>query len=228
MAPAARIRPRDAATLIVLDLDAEPRILMGRRAMSHVFMPGRYVFPGGRVEPDDLRRARSLPLAEAALERLAARTTARHRPHHGAALAIAALRETFEETGLVLCAPAEAPASAPAPHAAGAIAFEPRHLVPVARAITPTGLSRRFDTRFFAVSARHVSPALSLPAPPTDEFDALGWFTFEEIAGLDCARITRLVISEIETRVRDGSWQDPSLSIPFWRTRQGRHVCERI
>ena len=48
------LRPRDAATLIIVDSSSgEPRVLLGRRRLDMVFMPGRYVFPGGRVDPAD-------------------------------------------------------------------------------------------------------------------------------------------------------------------------------
>ena len=50
------LRPRDAATLIVLDRTGpEPSVLMGKRHDSHKFMPGKFVFPGGRIEPGDRR-----------------------------------------------------------------------------------------------------------------------------------------------------------------------------
>ena len=49
-------RPRDAATLILLDRKAgDFRVLMGRRHMRHAFMPGKFVFPGGRTDPADSR-----------------------------------------------------------------------------------------------------------------------------------------------------------------------------
>ena len=52
------LRPRDAATLIIVDREGpEPRVLMGRRHEGHKFMPGKFVFPGGRVEPEDRRMA---------------------------------------------------------------------------------------------------------------------------------------------------------------------------
>ena len=57
----ARMRPRDAATLILVDRSSgEPRILMGRRGDAQVFMPGKYVFPGGRVDKTD----RDVPIAD--------------------------------------------------------------------------------------------------------------------------------------------------------------------
>jgi 8-oxo-dGTP pyrophosphatase MutT (NUDIX family) len=50
------LRPRDAATLILVRKErGTPRILMGQRAGGHAFMPNKYVFPGGRLEPADCR-----------------------------------------------------------------------------------------------------------------------------------------------------------------------------
>jgi 8-oxo-dGTP pyrophosphatase MutT (NUDIX family) len=56
------VRPRDASTLILLDRSgSEPKVLMGKRHHGHVFMPGRYVFPGGRIDAAD----RKMPVAAA-------------------------------------------------------------------------------------------------------------------------------------------------------------------
>ena len=50
------MRPRDAATLILVRMKGKtPEVLMGCRAAAHAFMPNRYVFPGGKVDPDDAR-----------------------------------------------------------------------------------------------------------------------------------------------------------------------------
>ena len=47
-------RPKDAATLILVRRDTtQPRVLMGKRSAGHAFMPEKYVFPGGRVDPQD-------------------------------------------------------------------------------------------------------------------------------------------------------------------------------
>src|ERR1700755_2534532 len=46
--------PRDAATLMIIDRSgSEPKVLLGRRHANHKFMPGKFVFPGGRIEPLD-------------------------------------------------------------------------------------------------------------------------------------------------------------------------------
>ncbi|MCB1550196.1 MAG: NUDIX hydrolase, partial [Hyphomicrobiaceae bacterium] len=48
------LKPRDAATLIIVDSSSsEPRILFGKRRLDQKFMPGKYVFPGGRVDTCD-------------------------------------------------------------------------------------------------------------------------------------------------------------------------------
>src|SRR4030088_588500 len=98
--PAAE-RPKDAATLILVDRSGStPKVLLGKRHARHKFMPGKFVFPGGRVEPADKLMPVAGPLdphAEAQLmKRLKRASAARAR-----ALALAAIRETFEETGLL-------------------------------------------------------------------------------------------------------------------------------
>src|ERR1700728_4665170 len=51
------VRPRDAATLIIVDhrQAGRPKVLMGRRNGRHDFMPDKWVFPGGRIDPSDFR-----------------------------------------------------------------------------------------------------------------------------------------------------------------------------
>ena len=65
------LRPRDAATLIIIDSSSgEPRVLLGRRRLDMVFMPGRYVFPGGRVDPADRQVTVEEDLRPSDLEKL--------------------------------------------------------------------------------------------------------------------------------------------------------------
>ncbi len=70
--PKARaLRPRDAATLIIVDQSSgEPRVLLGRRRLDMAFMPGRYVFPGGRVDPADRHVAVEQDLAPGEIRKL--------------------------------------------------------------------------------------------------------------------------------------------------------------
>src|SRR5262245_10693039 len=92
--PKAAVRPRDAATLILVKREApEPLVLMGQRHAGHVFMPNKVVFPGGRDDPSDHRITPTADLREdvvAALERKCNGINPR-------AIALAAIRETFEE-----------------------------------------------------------------------------------------------------------------------------------
>ena len=99
----ARALERDAATLILVERPERgaARVLMGRRHAAHRFMPGKFVFPGGRVEPEDRRMAAVGALDPAVKEKLNVRVR-RPSPGFARALALAAIRETFEETGLAI------------------------------------------------------------------------------------------------------------------------------
>ena len=96
------VTPKDAATLILIDRTRKtPKLLMGRRHEGHKFMPGKYVFPGGRIEAWDRRMVAAGALDPKVEERLMARVQ-RPTASRARALALAAIRETFEETGLLL------------------------------------------------------------------------------------------------------------------------------
>ena len=97
------LRPRDAATLILVEGSerGKARVLMGKRHAGHRFMPGKFVFPGGRVEPEDRRMAAAGVLDAHVEEKLNARVP-RPSASFARALALAAIRETFEETGLAI------------------------------------------------------------------------------------------------------------------------------
>src|SRR3954447_11556202 len=100
---AARLRPRDAATLILVDTNRpEPAVLMGRRGLNHVFMPGKYVFPGGRVEAADRTIESADEPAPAELAKLQLEVKGTPSPARARALPLAAIRETYEETGVLI------------------------------------------------------------------------------------------------------------------------------
>ncbi|WP_308916767.1 NUDIX hydrolase [Jannaschia sp. LMIT008] len=176
MASASDSAIRDAAGLILVrDAPDGRRVLMGRRGAGAVFMPSKFVFPGGRVDPADAGGipASVLPMADrAALERessLPAET-----------LAAAAIRELLEETGLTFGNPIAAT----------------KRLRFVFRAITPPGRPRRFDARFFA------APADALACDPDalggdGELSDLAWFRIDAAGRLDMPFVTRLVLAEV-------------------------------
>ena len=209
------LRPKDAATVIVIRRDA-PRlqVLMGRRAGGHAFMPDKWVFPGGRIHRADYRVAAASELHPEAAEPLV-RTCP---PAKARALALTAVREMFEETGLILGRPGKAITKSPEWQAFIATGHLP-DLAPlrfVARAITPPVRPRRFDARFFTVDAAHL---VSLePGAGCGELDETAWFDWEAAAALDLPAITRAVLAEVAQRELE-----PGRPIPFHRFDRGQH-----
>src|SRR5581483_5235284 len=135
------VKPRDSATLILIDrADSVPKVLLGRRLERHRFMPGKFVFPGGRIEPTDRKMASAAALNEQHVTRLMSRVK-RPSAAKAASFALAAIRETYEETGLMLGVPSKEPVmTPPGPWEA----FAQAGIVPdlskvhfIARAITP-------------------------------------------------------------------------------------------
>ena len=209
---------RDAATIILVDRSRdEPRLLMGRRHGALAFMPGLYVFPGGRVDPTDRSVRVAAPFAPHVERRLSARVA---RSFRGGAqsLGVAAVRELAEETGLLMGSPA---ASAHPARIDGLEGFAAAGLAPaidglsfVARAITPTGFVRRYDTRFFAADARRVAVRSRLGAGDDGELGDLRWVTIAEALGLDIATITRSVLGLLPARLEAGLEHDAP--VPFF------------
>lgn len=211
------VRPRHAATLIIVRRDAaKPRLLMGRRAGGHAFMPSKWVFPGGRIDRSDFTAPAASDLSAETLNKL--ELTARHAsPQLPRALAMAAVRETFEEVGLLLAKEAPArPGAGPWREflAAGALPnLEPLQFV--ARAITPPYRPRRFDARFFMAAAESL---LSLDRrPDCGELDEIAWVDLDEAPQLDLPNITRFVVQEVGKRL-----EEPGRPVPFMRFLNGR------
>ncbi|MBN8553390.1 MAG: NUDIX hydrolase [Caulobacterales bacterium] len=211
----ARMRPKDAATLILV---RDGKVLMGRRAQGHVFMAAKWVFPGGRIDRSDFRAASTGDFDA----RSAARLTAAAAPHRARALALTAIRETFEETGLIVGRKAP-PASVAGPwrdyRAAGAVP-DLSALTYVARAITPPGRARRFDARFFMADG---SALLSRDIDGSGELDEIAWIPWEEAESLDLPAITRFVIGEVGRRLND-----PERPAPFVHFVRGKHQIEAM
>ena len=90
---------RNAATVIVLrDRHVTPHILMGQRGAKAAFMPNKFVFPGGAVDATDAQ----VPLAAPVNALCHGRLCDDAEPSLAHAIAVAAIRELWEETGLVL------------------------------------------------------------------------------------------------------------------------------
>src|SRR3954447_9277091 len=203
------LRPRPAATLIILDHEgAESKVLMGRRHHAQKFMPGKFVFPGGRVDPAD----RQIPVTHALhpkVEEKLAKRRVNASPALPRALALAAVRETFEETGLVLGAKSDVAARAHPPgpwsdYAAHGLTPNLAAFHFITRAITPPGRPRRFDTTFFAVDAKEIAARVEDVIHPDSELTELVWLPLEEAQTLDLPHITGVVLKELKTRIAGG------------------------
>ena len=208
---------RDAASVVLVrDRTTDPKVLVGQRGSSAVFMPNKYVFPGGALDPDDnSMRLLGKPSA-ACLERLKIRSGQVPVDQ----ILLCAVREVWEETGLRLAECPDRPApeteipgiwkefcrSGLRPSAKGLIFFS--------RAITPPGRTRRFDARFFFGDI----DSIALSGDPdnfgaaSDELANLQWITLEAAGRLNIAFITSQVLAELTRIVQlDG----PPDRVPF-------------
>ena len=222
---------RDAATLILVDRDGGSlKVLMGRRHAGHKFMPDKFVFPGGAVDPGDRRMAVAGPLDESVAEKLLTHTR-RSSQDYARALALAAIRETFEETGLALGvtdlgAPDDPPEGAWTRFAATRVFPTLEGLDFLARAITPPGRPRRFDARFFVADASWIAHRAPDVVHPEAELTELVWVELEDALKLEIPNITRQVLGDL-AGLGPQPW-DRARPRPFYRMVRGRHIVETI
>ncbi len=208
--PGARaVKPRDAATIILVRRDAaKPRVLMGKRNSGHDFMPNLWVFPGGRIDRADFRAPHATDLRP----EVASKFDRHIKPGRGRALAMAAIRETFEEAGLLLAKSAPPrPGAGPWREflAQGALAdLEAMEII--ARAVTPPSLAKRFDTWFLMADAERL---VSLDRQPDcGELEEIAWVDFDDALGLELPMVTRTMIKEAILRL-----EDPDRPSPYMR-----------
>ena len=193
---------RDAATLILCDRShGALRVLMGKRSERQKFMPGKFVFPGGAVEINDRKMAVAGPLDDVVERKLLTRTK-QTSSDYARGLALAAIRETFEETGLAVGvtdvgAPPETPGADWARFAATGVFPALDGLDFLARAITPPDRPRRFDARFFTADAALIAHEEKGVIGPDAELVELVWKTLDEALHLDIPNITRLVLGDL-------------------------------
>ena len=215
------VRPRDAATLIIYRHAADGlEVLMGERSARHAFMPNRYVFPGGRVDRDDWR----VPAATELKPDVAARLQRNATPSRARALVMAAIRETFEETGLIIGRKQKAPPKGRLPRdwepffAAG---FAPAldRIGYLCRAVTPPGRPRRFNARFLVLSAEHAAGDLM----ESSELGSLRWMPVARAGELKIPRITEIVLNALDETPPEKMPSSKNDKVPVFKTVRGRH-----
>lgn len=188
---------KDAASVILLQLGSStPKFLMGRRGENAVFMPNKYVFPGGSVESIDYKTPFLSTNQVENFEKLSIQTDT----NLGEPLLNCALRELEEETGIQLIR---------SDFSFFSIAF-------IMRAITPTGMTRRFDTRFFLIkiSDNLYTEKLNNFSNASGELSDLKWIGLDEALALDIPAITRNVIRLVSSRLNQGTEIN---QLPFYR-----------
>ncbi|KUP92042.1 NUDIX hydrolase [Tritonibacter horizontis] len=206
---------RDAATLIaVRDRDsADPQVLMGQRGAKAAFMPNKFVFPGGAVDAAD----RQIPLGRAIPQPCRDRLCADGGAEIWQALCVAAIRELWEETGLILGQPGRWADPVPADwrdYAATGHVPDAAALTFVFRALTPPGRPRRFDARFFLLDAEALTGDLDDFSRASDELSHLQWIPLSQVRSFDLPFITEVVLAEVTANLRSGHLPD---STPFFR-----------
>ena len=210
--------PRDAASLILLDRSKDtPRALLGKRGKAHAFMPDLYVFPGGRRDPGDNKTPLAQPLRDEVTDKLLARTRSRFQGYAARGLAVAAAREMQEEAHLSLT-PAEY---------AGALRPDVSHFRFLARAITPPGQSRRFDTRFFVCFCDELGVDPSA-IRDSDELHDLTWLPINSHDSHPLPRITKVILSDLVEALEESPSLPFNRAVPFYYFRNGRFVRELI
>ena len=216
---------RNAATIIALRNRAtDPHVLMGQRGSNAAFMPNKFVFPGGAVDFTDATVPLARGLNDPCLTRLGdqSETGLEH------ALAAAAIRELWEETGQVLGTPGtwetEVPEDwvdfAATGHLPSAAALQF-----VFRALTPPGRPRRFDARFFLVDAAELASDPDDFSAASDELSHLQWIPLAQVRSFDLPFITEVVLSEIEARADDPA---PPESVPYFKNNDEESLFLRL
>ena len=193
-------RPRDASSLVLLKNSGKiVKVLLGKRSDKTRFMPGAWVFPGGVVDKTDHTISINTSLNKNIIKRLAVSNNART----AKALALASIRETVEETGLILGKKCENNTKVDYEEDNNGISImsklglEPdlSKLFYLGRAITPTFSPIRFHARFFVADAKHLTGKIQT----TNELVEIEWVPLEKATKLPMADVTEFMINELLT-----------------------------
>ena len=216
---------RNAATVILLrETSKGPQVLMGQRGAAAAFMPDKFVFPGGSVDTGDAAVPLAKPLSAACTSRLSDHSAT----DLATALAAAAIRELWEEAGLLLGSPGAWSGVVPPDWqgfaatghlpAANALRF-------VFRAITPPGNARRFDARFFLADAAALIGDPDDFSRASDELRHLQWVPLAETRSFDLPFVTEIVLAEVARRL---PFDAAAGSVPFFDNSGPAPVFRRL
>ncbi len=213
---------KDAATVIIMrDMPQGPSVLMGQRGARAVFMPGKFVFPGGAIDPNDALTP-APDLNPQCRDRLS-----EHSRLPPQTIAAAAIRELWEETGQVLGTKGVWPdppqgwrgfaATGHIPDAAAMRFFF--------RAVTPIGAPRRFDARFMLAHARDLVTDPDDFSGAEDELSHLQWIPLPRARDFDLPFITQVVLAELSAFLTD---PDAPRDVPFFANEDERHLVRHL
>ena len=194
----APVKPRDAGSLIIWRKGAEgAEVLMGRRSRNAAFVPDFFVFPGGRLDPADGAVRAATPLDADAVARMGVRGDAAL----AEALALAAVRETFEETGLLLAEIGDIGDAAEAIAHPEWAQWKTLDLAPglhrlryFGRAITSPSSPIRFHARFFVARAEELRGEIA----GSGELSELGFYPATEVlANMPVVDVTEFMLNRV-------------------------------
>lgn len=214
----------DAASIVLIDQHGDgPRILMGRRSRKHQFMPNVFVFPGGRVDYADRFAPFAHDYNDETLDLLLQQMKGRPTALRARMLGLAAIRETYEEVGLMLGCPQRSQRSYKNPawnaFAAEGVLPDLSALTFIARAITPPGRNRRFDTRFFLVTADDYLKNQTIRS--SDELEDVQWVSFDEAFNLPTHFITQQILKAAQSSLSHREQKTNISKVPFYRAKKG-------
>lgn len=216
------LKPKDASTIIIYrDIGTRTEILMGERSGKHSFMPNTYVFPGGRVDASDARIPPARELRDDVLTRLVRGGCSAARAR---AIAVAAIRETFEETGLLIASSHDKPRKSKVNvwNEFGTATCGPdlSRLDYIARAVTPPMRKKRFNTRFFVMDGTDIAGSLQ----GSGELLDMKWVTIEEALELDIPLITEYILTQVREYLDIRPAPDSNRPVKLFKSVGGKRV----
>jgi 8-oxo-dGTP pyrophosphatase MutT (NUDIX family) len=198
------VKPVDAAGLVLIRAGTKgaPEILLGRRHRKAGFLPDVYVVPGGRVDAEDNSASGFTEILNPAV---AASLSSGGSRRPALAFPRAALRETLEETGLLVGKVGKAQEAANLPtwqaYRAAGLAPDFGAIDFICRAITPVTSHRRYNTRFFLADGARAVGSVS----GDGELEDLAWRPVSALSALNIVDVTEYVLKEALRRWQAGS-----------------------